>query len=783
MPKLTIKTIKRPHLTENIIFIKTLTGSWKEAEFKEILNYLKPSTKPFSAEEKKELPLFGINKISGATSNEERRPAKRIVLEIDIPANEKAKIRKGDKKVYEKWSNFFIDLFLKLKVETGLQYYLCYLTPSLCGMRFVLELEKPVCNHVQYKAAVLVFLKALSKYGVDETFYDIRINQGWYVPTFKDYTDLRKATTILPSHIFSLKEPVRFIYPLSTEKDLPVHQKVAKAILDFLIETKQSITTTYPEYLRTGFALADTFSGSIGEDLFHKFSKLDEGRYDSDHCEEQWIQCMKHSTQGRTPFIVLIQEAVKKGFKLSIEMEIELGTMRFWTGYSKKVEIKEIDFQEFLTKAGFFRLENRIDRIIRANNNIINEVSIDDLAGYLSKYIYSYPFNCYEGLTPEIVLNILMKKFKLILTNVVPFLPILPQPKPLDQKKSAWIVFKNTSLFLEKGEPYKIIPLCELPGTIWQSGVIERDFNPNEDGNESEFQDFLKKVCKKDKFRYKFMCTVLGYLVHKYKDPSLNHAIVFLDEEVGRDGRSEGGTGKSLVVIAIKEFLNSVVYIDGKSFSIENRFKYQRIKQGDRVVVIEDLKRDIDFDGFFSSITDGLSVEAKHCNEIHIPYNESPKFLFTTNRPLLGSGGGSEERRKVNVLFSNYFNVAYTPQNEYGHLLFKDWDALEWNRFDNFMISCLQLFLDIGIVKYKPESYKMIEFSARTSDEFFKYSARIHQKKLYNKNIIFHDFIEAFHCIEVKQRTFTKWLRDLADFKGWEVSEHKSNGKSCIKFH
>ena len=49
----------------------------------------------------------------------------------------------------------------------------------------------------------------------------------------------------------------------------------------------------------------------------------------------------------------------------------------------------------------------------------------------------------------------------------------------------------------------------------------------------------------------------------------------------------------------------------------------------------------------------------------------------------------------------NHYNPDYEPIMEFGHNFFEDWDKEEWNRFDNFMLECLMLYLEEGLVPYK----------------------------------------------------------------------------------
>ena len=79
---------------------------------------------------------------------------------------------------------------------------------------------------------------------------------------------------------------------------------------------------------------------------------------------------------------------------------------------------------------------------------------------------------------------------------------------------------------------------------------------------------------------------------------------------------------------------------------------------------------------------------------------ESPKISITTNYTVKGEGS-SHLRRVFEVEMAGYFNDKNTPEDEFGHLLFSDWNDEEWSKFDNFMLRCVQYYLNNGLVESK----------------------------------------------------------------------------------
>lgn len=69
------------------------------------------------------------------------------------------------------------------------------------------------------------------------------------------------------------------------------------------------------------------------------------------------------------------------------------------------------------------------------------------------------------------------------------------------------------------------------------------------------------------------MKTAIGYLLHFYCRESEGQAVIFYDEAVTDTRTPMGGTGKGVLMSAIKAIRN-VAKIDGKHFKSENRFLF-----------------------------------------------------------------------------------------------------------------------------------------------------------------------------------------------------------------
>lgn len=174
------------------------------------------------------------------------------------------------------------------------------------------------------------------------------------------------------------------------------------------------------------------------------------------------------------------------------------------------------------------------------------------------------------------------------------------------------------------------------------------------------------------------------------------------------------------------------------------------------------MKKNFNFESLFSLITEGITLEYKGQDAISIPVEQSPKILITTNYTI-GGVGGSFERRKFEVEMSSYFSYKHTPLDEFGHMLFTDWDNKEWLRFDNFMINCVQYYLQNGLVKHEFNNLEVRKFIKETSFEFYEWS-QDRDNLPYNirldKSEYFHKFIAEYQ--DFKKMAYAEKIYSMA---------------------
>lgn len=120
----------------------------------------------------------------------------------------------------------------------------------------------------------------------------------------------------------------------------------------------------------------------------------------------------------------------------------------------------------------------------------------------------------------------------------------------------------------------------------------------------------------------------------------------------------------------------------------------------------------------------------------------------------------------------------HKPIDEFGHLFFDEWDQKEWNSFDNFMLRCLQLYLNEGLVTYEHKNLKLKKLIDSTSTEFADFVEGLELGLDYQKKDLHLEFKEEYPDFEdQKQNTFTRWIKIYAGIEGLEVEEWRDETK------
>lgn len=352
----------------------------------------------------------------------------------------------------------------------------------------------------------------------------------------------------------------------------------------------------------------------------------------------------------------------------------------------------------------------------------------------------------------------------------------------LSTKTEAYYFFRNT---VAKVNTFGIsfINYEDFKGTVWKGQIIDRDFKPMKDAPKAVFNQFLKNICNQDKERYYSLISIIGYLLHPYKDPSETKAIILIDEKIDSSGKAFGGTGKSVIAQALGQ-ITPTVWKDGKKYNPNEVFVFDDIRPHHRLLYFDDVKKNFPFEEFYSLITGNLKINRKYQDSTLIPFSLTPKLLISSNYMVMGTGGTTDERRRIDFELYPYYTMDKRPKDEFGHIFFDEWSIEEWQLFYSLMLGFVNYFIQNGI-KYPPQiNVKENRLKVQTDHEFVIFmDGTIQLGVAYDKAQLLNDFIE----VSPKHRNLSKiqfkwWIDDWAFVRGYISDNRKSNGKAIVRF-
>jgi hypothetical protein len=375
----------------------------------------------------------------------------------------------------------------------------------------------------------------------------------------------------------------------------------------------------------------------------------------------------------------------------------------FWDVTSKNDAVinrgRLIDFLHYHGGFALFYYDKNstIYRIVQCKDGLLQEASSEYMKKFVIEYIDRLPDTFDGGITPDDIKSLILKSHdRYFSSGLLEFLPRGEYNLLTDEVDAAYFPFRNGVVKVSKLS-VQLLTYADVNRVVWKSQIIDHEIKVDPDiaDKEPEYGEFINCISGDDEDRYKFACTLIGYLSHKYKDPAKPYCVI-LAEENDNEGKG-GGTGKGIFITAISKLIN-VERVDGKNFKLEDTFAFQRIGLDTKLIAIEDTRKNLDFEGYYSIITEGLTVDKKNKAQLFIPYKDSPKIVFTTNYTIMNSGAHARRRQKT-FEFAGFFGADNTPVQHFGHNLFDDWDLTQWGLFYNFMFECCKAYLEHGILE------------------------------------------------------------------------------------
>jgi hypothetical protein len=470
------------------------------------------------------------------------------------------------------------------------------------------------------------------------------------------------------------------------------------------------------------------------------------------------------------------KDTVLKLHKISVDTFNEIKEFseheEFWTitfdkQGKEKIHIDALKYKFFLERNGFkkhYPNDSQKPTWVYIQSNKVKITSVEIIKDFVLNYLM-------EKKTFE-VWNHCAKYQNLFSENFLLMLESIDLKMLSDTRLTSFIAFKNGVLEVTKQE-VKLIDYIDIDFYIWENHIINRDYILLEEF-ENDYKKFIFNISNNEPMAIE--CAI-GYLISTYKNRSNNKAIILNDEVISEN--PEGGTGKGVFVQGINQIRKTSI-IDGKLFDGKKSFPYQTVSLDTKILVFDDVVKNFNFEEKFSLVTEGLTLERKNKDAVKLNVHESPKLIISTNYAIRGEGN-SHDRRRYELEIAQYYGKDLTPEDEFGRQLFDDWNLLDYQKFDNYIIYCLQLFLKTGLIKQNAKNIKMRKFIAETAMEFFdfiKENDNVPRNTRNDKKFYFDKFIEEYPDFKkwLTRKKFNIWVQKFCSFMAYEYLSDNSNG-------
>lgn len=494
-----------------------------------------------------------------------------------------------------------------------------------------------------------------------------------------------------------------------------------------------------------------------------------------------------------------------------------------------KYDINNVRLYEFLQANGYFRYVTEATQegyfYIHVNNGIVEKIPVQKsgwkkIRAYIINYLEKFHFD-------ERLINFMHRTDQLKEASLSDIDELVPDFTHAGTDYQ-YLFFRNKAIKIIPGEiqEYKT---NDISTYCWKDKVVDHDFkkvepffkieNKGAGHLEIEFSDsdfsfyrFLRNTSRvhwrqqdiemkplteaqanEEALHFINKCYCIGYMLHRYKNPSRPWAVFAIDAKESEIGRSEGGSGKSLLFKSLEYFIKQF-YINGRNLkNLDDPFIFDGIDDTYDYILIDDANRQLEIGLFFTTITGPLHVNPKNHQKFIIPFEKSPKMAITSNHAPRNIDG-STERRLLYTAFSDYYSKERSPYTEFGKLFFSEYTEEEWNQFYNFMAQCLSFYLQFEKIDPPMENIEKRILREEMGELFLEWASDYFDDLKLNdylrKEEVMNHFMAHAGTTKRNPARFKKQLQAWCTYNGCELNPaqcintkdgrivHKKEGKS-----
>ena len=439
-----------------------------------------------------------------------------------------------------------------------------------------------------------------------------------------------------------------------------------------------------------------------------------------------------------------VQFSIKECIKPPIENEI----VNFYNiDESDKVYTSPTMYADFFIQEKFLRISTPDDKmfLLRDTNNVVNFFNHNtDTVTFLKENIIEF------GSSFDAVADTIARENFSTVKQGFLLIPSIELKYYSDTKNTFGLPFKNGFYYFDMNDSGKLKrkEYADVKGFFAPHEIQSREFKYTDEVG--MFERFLMRasIGRKEadtqdtKNIFESFKTMFGYLCHNYKDATKNPCIVLTDMDADDETRN-GRRGKTLITKAVQEVQESIIK-GGKEFDSGYTFVFADLEKKHNVYIIDDVPAGFKYDDLYTNILGDINCQRKGSKAEPIKFKDAPKFAITSNWVVpYDEKNASTNGRFIEYKFTNYYNTAHTPKDEFKCAFFQEWNADEWNRFYSFVFRCVKLYLTKGIIK--------TEYN-KTSDNY---------KAYFNNDVIYSEF---HRCIAILLSGNSSYEFNVSDF-------------------
>ena len=401
-------------------------------------------------------------------------------------------------------------------------------------------------------------------------------------------------------------------------------------------------------------------------------------------------------------------DKVEFSIKESIAPEITNDVISFYQFNDfGEVETCPTMYADFLKQENFIRISTPDDKIqlLKNTNNVVDFYNHKtDIVSFLESEI-----NEIDGKSDAVRNKIARDN-----NNVLQQSFTLLEPNPLiyykDTRTSFGLPFENGFFYFDEVGTMEIKQkeYSEVNGFFAPHPIQKRQFEYTDDIG--DFELFIQRISTgvkeysnttiDDRKTIKTFYSMIGYLCHNFKIRDTSQAIVLTDEGANDETRN-GRRGKSLIGDAVKQ-VAKVLQKAGDEFRGDYIHNYADLDKSYNCYLVDDVPAKFNFSHLYTPITQGINVQPKGKQAVQIEFEDSPKFLITSNWLIrYDEDDASTNARFTEYKIKPYYNINFRPRDEFEKLFFDEWDGVEWNKYYSFIFRCVHLFLNRGLITIK----------------------------------------------------------------------------------